>query len=93
MKHLDLVKAELARAESLHSWEGNSIFKNALILSEEAGEVSRAVLRYSDEGASIEDVKEELIQCAAMRFRMLKNLPEKSPDTVYRNYDDGDTRF
>lgn len=77
MKHLSLVKAELTRAESLHSWEGNSIIKNALILSEEAGEVSRAVLRYADEGASIKEVEEELIQCAAMCFRMLKNLPNQ----------------
>lgn len=77
MKHLNLVKAELSRAESLHSWEGNNIIKNALILSEEAGEVSRAVLRYADEGASIKEVEEELIQCAAMCFRMLKNLPNQ----------------
>lgn len=75
-KHVDLVLAELSRAEALHSWEGNSIIKNALILSEEAGEVSKAVLQYEDEGGSIEAVKLELIQTCAMCFRMLKNLPE-----------------
>lgn len=70
------ILAELARAEAKHSWEGNSIVKNALILSEEAGEVSRAVLQYDEEGGSIEAVKLELCQTAAMCFRMLKNLPE-----------------
>ena len=70
------VLSELHRAEALHSWEGNSIIKNALILSEEAGEVSKAVLQYDEEGGSIEAVKLELVQCAAMCFRMLKNLPE-----------------
>lgn len=72
----ELVEVELIRAENLHSWEGNSIIKMALILAEEAGEVSRAVLQYDEEGGSIEAVKEELIQTCAMCYRMLKNLPE-----------------
>lgn len=70
------VMAELARAEGLYSWKGNSIVKNALILSEEAGEVSRAVLQYVDENGSLDAVKSELHQTAAMCFRMLKNLPQ-----------------
>lgn len=74
--NVKLVMDELARAEAKHSWEGNTIVKNALILSEEAGEVSRAVLQYDEEGGSIEAVKLELVQTAAMCFRMLKNLPE-----------------
>lgn len=70
-----LVVKELRSAEYKHSWEGNSIVKNALILAEEAGEVARAVLQYDEEGGSIEAVRNELIQTAAMCYRMLKNLP------------------
>lgn len=50
------------------------INKMALVVSEEAGEVSRAVLQYQDEGGHLESVKEELIQTAAMCLRMLLNL-------------------
>lgn len=71
----DLVMTELSNAEYKHSWESKPIVKQALILSEEAGEVSRAVNQYDDEGGSIEDVRSELIQTAAMCYRMLKNLP------------------
>lgn len=50
------------------------INKMALVVSEEAGEVSKAVLQYQDEGGSLDEVKEELIQTAAMCLRMLLNL-------------------
>jgi len=44
-------------------------------MQEEAGEVTRAVLHLAYEGGSIEDVRKELIQTAAMCMRMLENLP------------------
>ena len=70
------ILAELKRAEAKHSWENNNIERNALILSEEAGEVSRAVLRHVEEGKPISEVREELIQTGAMVLRFLKNLPK-----------------
>jgi NTP pyrophosphatase (non-canonical NTP hydrolase) len=50
------------------------INKMALVVNEEAGEVSKAVLQYQDEGGSKEEIKAELIQTAAMCLRMLLNL-------------------
>jgi len=35
----------------------------------------KAVLDYHDAGGTLDHVKEELIQTAAMCMRMLKNLP------------------
>lgn len=81
-KIINEILAELAAAEAKHSWVGNSLETNTLIMSEEAGEVVRAVVRHKLEGHSIEDVRSELIQTGAMVLRMLKNLPvpeEKTP--------------
>lgn len=58
LHNVSLVIAELKRAEAKYSWEGNSLERNALILSEEAGEVSRAVLRYLEEGAPVSEIRE-----------------------------------
>lgn len=67
---------ELRSAEAKHDWTGNNIHKNALILAEEAGEVSRAVLRYTEEGASIEEIEIEIIQTIAMCMRLYKSLKD-----------------
>lgn len=69
------IDAELIRAEKKHpAWPPN-IFEQTTILSEEAGEVAKAVLHYKREGGSIKDVKKELIQTAAMCMRMLESIP------------------
>lgn len=72
----ELILSELKHAEKTHSWEGNTMERNALILAEEAGEVFRAVLQYLEEGGDVNEIRLELIQCAAMCYRFLKNLPE-----------------
>lgn len=73
---IDLILAELKRAEEEHNWDGYSLDRKCNILSEEAGEVVRAVNRYNMEGKPISEVHGELIQCGAMVLRMLKNLPD-----------------
>lgn len=52
------------------------------IMEEEAGEAMRAALQYYYEGGNIKDLKEELLQTAAMCLRCLNNikdLPEIKP--------------
>lgn len=70
------VDAELKRAEKKHpEWPVN-IYEQLAIVTEEAGEVAKAVLHYNHENGSLQNVKDELIQTAAMCMRMLKNLPQ-----------------
>jgi NTP pyrophosphatase (non-canonical NTP hydrolase) len=80
-----LVNSEMLRAANKHGWwntpaGGNfSAEKNFIILSEEVGEVARA-LTY-DEG-SLEDLKAELLQVATMSLAFLYSLrdePEEIP--------------
>ena len=71
------IDRELTRAENLHPNYPSSIFQQLAIMQEEAGEVTKAVLDYSEGKAALHDVREELTQTAAMCVRMLKNLPEK----------------
>ena len=68
------IEAELRRAEKKHPNYPTDIFKQLAIMQEEAGEVTKAVLQYTVEGGSIESVKEELVQTAAMCVRMLEAL-------------------
>lgn len=55
------------------NWPEN-INKQTLIIIEEAGEVAKAVLKYQDEGGTLEDVKAELHETAAMCLRMLNDI-------------------
>ena len=72
---LELIEEELQKAEKKHpNWPEN-IFKQAAIVSEETGEMVRACLHLEDEGGSIHQIKDELIQTAAMCIRMLLNSP------------------
>lgn len=68
------IEAELNKAKRKHqAWPPN-IFEQVAIMNEEAGEVTKAVLHYKREDGSLEDVKKELRQTAAMCMRMLENL-------------------
>ena len=69
------IDTELTRAEKIHPKFPTDMFQQLAIMQEEAGEVTKAVLDYHNEKDTIEHVKEELIQTAAMCMRMLKNLP------------------
>ncbi len=68
------IEVELNRAKKKHPNYPNDMFRQVAIMNEEAGEVTKAVLHYHYENGSIEDVKKELIQTAAMCMRMLEFL-------------------
>lgn len=66
---------ELFKAEKKHpTWPVDNLFEQIAILSEEAGEVAKAALDFKDGKAPITELKEELMQTAAMCIRILKNL-------------------
>lgn len=69
------IESELQRAEKKHPIFPQDMFKQLAIMQEEAGEVTRAVLHYHYENGTMDHIREELIQTAAMCMRMLKNLP------------------
>jgi len=69
------IDAELKRAEKKHPNFPKDMFQQLAIMQEEAGEVTKAVLHYHYENGTLEHVREELIQTAAMCMRMLQNLP------------------
>lgn len=69
------IDSELIRAEKKHPNYPKDMFRQLAIMQEEAGEVTKAVLHYHYENGTLEHVREELIQTAAMCVRMLQNLP------------------
>jgi NTP pyrophosphatase (non-canonical NTP hydrolase) len=69
------IDAELKRAKKKHPHFPDDMFQQLAIMQEEAGEVTKAVLHYHYENGTLEHVREELIQTAAMCMRMLQNLP------------------
>ena len=69
------IERELKRAIKLHPVYPENIFQQLAIVQEEAGEVTKSVLDYHFGKDTIEHVREELIQTAAMCMRMLQNLP------------------
>lgn len=73
-KIFEVIDAEVERAESKHPDYPKDMYKQLAIMQEEAGEVTKAVLHYEYEFGSLNDVKKELIQTAAMCVRMLKNI-------------------
>ena len=70
----DEIQQELERAEKKHPDFPKDMFQQLAIMQEEAGEVTKAVLHYHYEGGTLEDVREELVQTAAMCMRMLSAL-------------------
>ncbi len=78
LKHLQAVSKELVSAKKKHPVFPADIVHMVAIMQEEAGESTRASLRYvHDEGGTLEELKVELIQTAAMCFRVLENLEEE----------------
>jgi len=69
-----LIENELDRAEEQHPNFPEDIFEQLAIMTEEAGEVAKAVLKYKQEKRPLQDVKDELIQTAAMCVRMLEAI-------------------
>jgi NTP pyrophosphatase (non-canonical NTP hydrolase) len=73
----DEVQQELERAEKKHPNFPVDMFRQLAIMNEEAGEVTKAVLHYHYEGGTLYDIREELIQTAAMCMRMIASLPKE----------------
>ena len=65
---------ELNRAIVKYPEWPDDIIHQAAIVTEEAGELIRAALNHSYHDDSIEEVKKEAIQTAAMAIRFLRNL-------------------
>jgi len=74
MERYKLIEEELEHAQKKHPNFPKDMFQQLAIMQEEAGEVTKAVLHFHYENGTIEHVKEELIQTAAMCVRMLENL-------------------
>ena len=69
--------AEHYRAECLHpDWPADIIHAVAIV-AEESGEAVRAALQYVYEDGSLEDLRVELVQTAAMCIRTLVNMREE----------------
>ena len=73
---VNIILAELRRAESKYpAWPADLIHQVA-IMQEESGEAIRAALNHVYHGEPLEDVRGELVQTAAMCLRCLKNMGE-----------------
>lgn len=70
------VENELQKAIKKHPKYPDDIFIQVAIMNEEAGEVTKAVLDYHTGDGSIEDLRIELRQTAAMCVRMLNAIKE-----------------
>ena len=67
---------ELIKAKKKYPDWPDDMVHQAAIVSEESGELIRAVLNHVYHDGSIEDVRNEAIQTAAMAIRFLENLNE-----------------
>jgi hypothetical protein len=65
---------ELDRAEKIHPDWPNDIVYQVAIVSEESGELLKAVLDFKSNKAPSDDIIKEAIQTGAMILRFLKNI-------------------
>jgi len=71
---LAAILQELHRAEEKFPWWPNDIIHAAAIVNGEAGEMIHAARVYTYQGSSLENIREEATQTAAMAVRLLINL-------------------
>lgn len=77
MDIVQLILAELQRAEKLHpSWPSDVVHSTAIVV-EEAGEAMRAALQCHYDGEPLDDLRTELVQTGAMAIRALLHLKGK----------------
>lgn len=92
------IRAEMTRAESLHPNYPSDHLRRTAIMVEEAGEAIRAALQVTRVGspvhgyASLEDLRQELVQTAAMCVRQLKVMAEERYE-MNRLYDEARSRL
>ena len=75
MNEIKEILKELERARDKHPDWPTDILHQIAIVNEEAGEATRASLHFYYENGSMDNVRKELTQTAAMCLRMLENLP------------------
>ena len=68
------IMLELEKAKTKFPLWPVDVIHAVSVMNEEAGESIQAALQLSYEGGSIDNVKAELIQTAAMCFRALENI-------------------
>lgn len=73
-KAVELILAELERAEKLHPHWPVDIIHDAAIVAEESGELIQATLQYKYENGSHYKIEQEAIHTGAMAIRFLINL-------------------
>lgn len=73
---LNVVVAELIQAKNKWPVFYKDIIHAVAVMNEEAGESIQAALDYTYDNGSMENVKKEVIQTAAMCFRILENLDD-----------------
>jgi len=73
---MESISNELTKAIEQHPNWPDDILHAMAIINEESGEATRAALHIYYENGRVEDLKQELIQTAAMCIRMLDNLDE-----------------
>ncbi len=78
--YLQAIEQEVNRAKGLFSWDKVDLNLAIVILTEEVGEAAKAAIDYQFKGKPIQDLRDELIQTAAMVIRTLE-LIEGYPDT------------
>jgi hypothetical protein len=82
MKQFEITEAvinELEKAKKKHPNFPNDRIHQVNIMLEEAGEVSKAINEFAWNEGSINDVAEELIQTAAMCYRILETIQSYKP--------------
>jgi hypothetical protein len=90
MQHyLQVIEHEVNRAKALHPNKGIDLNLQIVILTEEVGEAAKAAIDYQFKGKPIQDLRDELIQTAAMAIRTLE-LIEGYPDTKVTDFKVGD---
>jgi len=77
---IEAVGDALRYAETKHPNYPKSLHRRMSILTEEIGEVAKAILDYEDNRGDVEDIKHELRQSAAMCFRFLKHLNKEEKE-------------
>lgn len=83
---IEEILTELTEAKAGHPHWPDDIIHAVSIMNEEAGESIRAALNYVYENETLDDVKKELVQTAAMCFRCLENIElYDANDKIRRN--------
>jgi NTP pyrophosphatase (non-canonical NTP hydrolase) len=87
--YLQAIEHEVNRAKGLFSWDNVDLNLAVVILTEEVGEAAKAAIDYQFKGKPIQDLRDELIQTAAMAIRTLE-LIEGYSDTKVTDFKVGD---